>query len=88
MSKTGGRVKSDDFGSKVRKVKKVVFLVKKGVKKSILGGGRKTHPLKVDRIYGETFSVVITGGGHFFVIFGVKNTKFVTFLDFSTFSTF
>ena len=30
----------------------------------------------------------VRGGGQFFVFFGVKNTKFDTFLDFSDFSTF
>ena len=94
--KRGGDRKSGVFGQKVEKDvdfwksdKFGVFWPKRGSKSRFRGGGRKTHPLKVDRIYGETFCVVITGEVFLEVTFGVKKHEICHFLSlFSLFSTF
>ena len=61
------------------------FLAKKGSNFVFWGGGRKTCPLKVDRIYGKTFCVVFTVGDFFGVVFSsflVKNHQISHFFEF------
>ena len=81
VKKWGPGVKKSKKGSESEKrVKKWVLGSKRGSKKWFPGGGRKTHPLKVDRIYGETFSVVITGEVFLEVTFGVRKHEICHFL--------
>ena len=91
-----GGVKKSKRGQKVRKhvqkwkkVKKSEKVSKRGSDFGFWGGGQKTHPLKVDRIYGESFCVVTTGEVFLEVTFGVKKQEIWSFLSlFPSFSSF